>query len=239
MIYVIHQPWGGLGDNLQFSSLPEQLSKAGHIVYIHLKNTYRNPEIKELVWDRNPFVSGVADAPVNCGWIGVDPACHRDRFPNVPKFGINKWEMLFGAPLSAGIPKLYFTPPRLPGLENVVLVDLNFSSCTYFQDKVMEVMYREVAARWPGGDVRQVAFMKEGVSHHVYKSAFTTIEVQDIYHYCQLIANCRAVVTLLTGSSPLASAVKGMNPTPDILTIKKSDYHEGQIFPNVEFVDAH
>jgi hypothetical protein len=46
-------------------------------------------------------------------------------------------------------------------------------------------------------------------------------------------------VTLLTGSSPLASAVKGFNITPDILTIKKKDYKEGQIFPNAEFVDAH
>jgi hypothetical protein len=46
-------------------------------------------------------------------------------------------------------------------------------------------------------------------------------------------------VTLLTGSSPLASAIKQFNATPQILTIKKSDYNEGQIFPNAEFVDAH
>lgn len=239
MRYVIHQPWGGLGDNLQFSTLPEQLSRAGHEVYIHEKNTYRNPEIKKLVWELNPFVRGFVDGPVNCGWIGVDPACHRDRFPNVPVFGINKWEMLFGAPFSAGIPKVYHKITKFPGLENMVLVDLNFSSCTYFEEKVMEVMYREVAKRWPGGDVRQVRFLKSDVSHHAYTSTFPTVGVQDILHYCQLIASCRAVVTLLTGSSPLASAVKQFNPTPDILTIKKSDYHEGQIFPNADFVDAH
>ena len=86
--------------------------------------------------------------------------------------------------------------------------------------------------------MRQVKFKKQ-VSTKAYQSTFPPIEVTDIYHYCQLIISCRAIVTLLTGSSPLASAVKGFNPTPDILTIKKKDYKEGQIFPNAEFVDAH
>ena len=30
----ISQPWGGLGDNLAFSTLPELYSKLGHDVYI-------------------------------------------------------------------------------------------------------------------------------------------------------------------------------------------------------------
>jgi len=120
----------------------------------------------------------------------------------------------------------------------LVLVDLNYSSCTYLPDKVMPLVYREVEARWPGASVRQVKFQKS-VSTKEYQSTFPPFEVRDIYHYCQLIASCRAIVTLLTGSSPLASAVKGFNKTPDILTIKKTDYQEGQIFPNAEFVDAH
>jgi hypothetical protein len=230
MKYLIHQPWGGLGDNLQYSTLPEQLTRQGHEVYIHIQNAYRNPEIFDLVWRSNPFVKGVADGPVNCGWVGRDP--------KQPTYGINKWEDLFGAPRSAGIPRLYFDPVQVIGLENVVMVDLNFSSCTYFEEQVMAVMYREVANRWPNSDVRQVVFDRH-VSAHSYKSTFPTIQVRNIWHYCQLIASCKAIVTLLTGSSPLASAIKQFNATPQILTIKKSDYNEGQIFPNAEFVDAH
>lgn len=238
MNYVIWQPWGGLGDNLQFSTLPEQLSSQGHNVYLHHQNAYRNEEIYRIAWGHNPFIKGILGGTPNCGWVGVDPACHRDKFPQVPVYGINKWEMLFQAPLSKGIPKIYWTHPRMEGFENVVLVDLNYSSCTYLPDTVMPIVYREVAARWPRADVRQVRF-KQQVSTKGYESTFPPIEVETVYHYCALIASCRAIVTLLTGSSPLASAVKGFNSTPDILTIKKSDYTEGQIFPNAEFIDAH
>jgi hypothetical protein len=31
---IISQPWGGLGDNLHFSTLPELFSKKGYEVYI-------------------------------------------------------------------------------------------------------------------------------------------------------------------------------------------------------------
>lgn len=230
MKYIIHQPWGGLGDNLQYSTLPEQLSKQGHEVWLSKFNACRNQEIFDLAWKHNKFLRGISEEQPNCGWIGVDP--------QQPTYGINKWELLFGADPSEGLPKIYWEPPLLKGFENTVIVDLNFSSCTYFEDKVMAVLYREVAQRWPNRDIRQVAFTKK-VSHHSYLSKFEQIEVSDIWHYCSLITSCRAVVTLLTGSSPLAAAIKKFNATPQILTIKKSDYHEGQIFPNVEFVDAH
>ena len=58
---IIEQSWGGLGDNLQLSTLPELLSGHGYEVYVSTNNAYRNPEIKSLVWDKNPFVSGIVD----------------------------------------------------------------------------------------------------------------------------------------------------------------------------------
>ena len=35
---VIYQQYGGLGDNLQYSTLPELYSKQGYDVYIHTNN---------------------------------------------------------------------------------------------------------------------------------------------------------------------------------------------------------
>ena len=52
---VLHQPWGGLGDNLQFSTLPRRLHKLNCEFNISNKNAYRNDEIKKIVWDINPF----------------------------------------------------------------------------------------------------------------------------------------------------------------------------------------
>ena len=48
---ILYQPWGGLGDNLQFSTLPKLYSEIGYEFYISDQNVYRNPEIKKLVWD--------------------------------------------------------------------------------------------------------------------------------------------------------------------------------------------
>jgi hypothetical protein len=55
---VIHQQYGGLGDNLQYSTLPELYSKQGYDVYIHTNNVVRNKEIHDLVWELNPYIKG-------------------------------------------------------------------------------------------------------------------------------------------------------------------------------------
>ena len=58
---IISQPWGGLGDNLQFSTLPELYDKLGYEVYVSNNNKVRNKEIYDLVWGENPYIKGVID----------------------------------------------------------------------------------------------------------------------------------------------------------------------------------
>ena len=64
---ILYQPWGGLGDNLQYSTLPELYNTLGHEFYISSKNVYRNPEIYKLVWELNPYVKGISDEEYNVG----------------------------------------------------------------------------------------------------------------------------------------------------------------------------
>ena len=54
---IFGQPWGGLGDNLAYSNLPQLYSQAGKEFYISRFNYVRNKEIYDLVWKRNPFVN--------------------------------------------------------------------------------------------------------------------------------------------------------------------------------------
>ena len=68
---VIEQPWGGLGDNLQFSTIPELAHSLGIKVFISNRNCYRNLDIKKLVWDMNPFISGFSDLPGNLPQLNV------------------------------------------------------------------------------------------------------------------------------------------------------------------------
>ena len=50
---------GGLGDALQFSTLPEEFSKQqDRKTYIVADAPFRNEGIYDLVWDKNPYVLG-------------------------------------------------------------------------------------------------------------------------------------------------------------------------------------
>ena len=60
MSNVYLKAWhGGLGDALQFSTLPEEFSKQqGRRTYILEDAPFRNSGIYDLVWGQNPFVLG-------------------------------------------------------------------------------------------------------------------------------------------------------------------------------------
>ena len=57
--------WQGLGDNLQVSTIPRRYyEKYGEkCVWISNEIRYRNPEIKQLVWEDNPYIAGFTDEP--------------------------------------------------------------------------------------------------------------------------------------------------------------------------------
>ena len=47
-----------LGDSIQFSTLPEIFSKMGYDVYLLPDASFKNQEIKDLVWMDNPYIKG-------------------------------------------------------------------------------------------------------------------------------------------------------------------------------------
>lgn len=46
---IISQPWGGLGDNLQYSRIPELAKRYNIPCYISKYNIYRNEDIRKLI----------------------------------------------------------------------------------------------------------------------------------------------------------------------------------------------
>tara|TARA_B110000003_G_C16623294_1_gene523926 strand:+ start:849 stop:1667 length:819 start_codon:yes stop_codon:yes gene_type:complete len=65
---VFAQPWGGLGDNLQYSNLPELYDKEGIKFFVSLFNHTRNKQIDKFCWDSNDFSSGKVLKKPNIGW---------------------------------------------------------------------------------------------------------------------------------------------------------------------------
>lgn len=65
---IFSQPWGGLGDNLACTNLPELFYKSEVAFYISRLNYTRNKDIHELCWGHNEFVKKLKKTIPNIGF---------------------------------------------------------------------------------------------------------------------------------------------------------------------------
>lgn len=212
---VLHVPWGGLGDHLQFSTLPEIYSRAGYRVFVSSRNQYRNREIYDLVWGANPYVLGESDAEPN---IGAVAPCQRwtDSI-------VSDWEVGHRLGIQNHYPKIYYKPNILPELRGFTIIDLTSVSDTYDP----EVLHRAVREYIPKDKVSQACFQQDIVD----KDYCLTFEangglgihpwfVKDIFHYCDIIASCSELVTCMSGAAVLAASMK---PLPKVTVFMAQD----------------
>src|SRR5215217_3152179 len=116
---VIFQPWGGLGDNLQFSTLPEMFAARGRRVFISSKNVLRNAEIGQLVWNLNPFISGFSDAEPNAG-----SSVFYNKKGKYYSY-IERIEIAHGLVPQNRYPRVYYEPKQRPDASGKILIDLS------------------------------------------------------------------------------------------------------------------
>ena len=65
---ILAQPWGGLGDNLQYSNLPKLFNDIGKKFYVSHANHVRNKNIYKFCWQSNPYSNGKIFKKPNIGW---------------------------------------------------------------------------------------------------------------------------------------------------------------------------
>ena len=124
---------GGLGDNLQFSTLPEEFHKQqGRDTYIWSQASFRNSEIYDLVWGHNPYVKGIKDGD----WSAGDTP---DRHRVIESDCISNWEALHGLKPTNKYPKIYYEPKKISSFDNVILVDLSSISITYDSKEILDL----------------------------------------------------------------------------------------------------
>ena len=66
---TIYQPWGGLGDNLAHSIIPELCKATGNKCYLSKHNAHRNQQIYDLVWGLNPFLEKEQMDSKDLSWL--------------------------------------------------------------------------------------------------------------------------------------------------------------------------
>ena len=248
MNVIIYQPWGGLGDNLQFSTLPELFSGIGYNVYISSENVVRNPEIFDLVWKLNPYVKGVITN--DKGHVIGSTMQYRWPPESHNEYSMHRIEIAHGFPKTNFYPKIYFSPTYLPDYSNDTIIDLTGSSQVYELEKYKE--YIDYFVPLVKSKVKIVLFEKikpiaifDGVYDYLkQKVTVEYVTITSLLNYCDIIKSCNTIIVVNSGINSLASAIKQDNELPNILCYNPwADYSPEKIkgcyhYKNVEYVQS-
>jgi hypothetical protein len=228
---IIYEAYGGLGDNLQFSTLPELYARAGHDVYISNRNKPRNQGIHDLVLGCNPFVKGLSDKTPNCGH-----AVPYFVWPLVPPPIISFWEESCGFGVVNKFPRVYYSPVIREDFRERVLVDLGFTSNNFESNETRELARNILSKNFKRREWLEVEFGGQVSVHHLSLGG-DRVRADSIFDYCDLIASCYGLVTVYSGASVLASALKQDAGVPNVFVIKHSRDGGGYVFDNLTYVN--
>ena len=233
---------GGLGDALQFSTLPEEFYKQqGRRTYILEDAPFRNPEIYDLVWDKNPYVHGKKAGVWNAGDIPEIP--YQELCMSGKDSGnmISNWELFHGLKAVNSHPKIYYEPEIHDGFKDVFIVDYTSTTIDYDQNELKRIL-EDTKKEYPDKRFLSVDFTKS-VSSNSYDIGYDGyVEVESIFRYCDLIASSYGILTLSSGASHMSSAIKDYSPDLKsicVMSKKWYNYHKERglfFFDNVDYV---
>ena len=203
--------WGGLGDWLSISTLPEEFTKQKGIdVYLNSGASFRNEGIKELFL-LNPFIKGLKAGRATIGNI---PLPDRIMYNNFVGVFIKNWEISHGLEGKNDFPKIYYTPEKKSGYENVLLVDMSTITATYDPVVLCDIL-NSIRGNW---DLLSVNFSQKLNSpendifhngrHEYYDFGISKININSIFEYCDLISSVGGYISLHSGGHSLAAAIR-------------------------------
>lgn len=221
-VVITTGPLLGLGDFCVYSTLPERFAQLGYDVYIDSDCKSSNPEIRELVWQHNPYIKGLSDRKPNAGYTrqgyfydianrlsGYRSIEAMERAHGLPP---NPLTGAYGlAPKLVGVGydgRQYYQPkPTKLALDRVVLMDYSAVSSKLSRNDILEEikMMRSKFKEPPFLQVMHppwIVVNQEAIIDSRYL-------VSSVYEYLDLLAACRAWVGSEAGGQSLAAAVRG------------------------------
>ena len=208
---ILKIKYGGLGDHLFYSHLPKiAKTVAGYDeVFISTESALRNKDIKQMVWELNPYVNGFINQP------GVSAPVDLKVLP-----GMN---LLDAVMLSVGLddhkrfhePEIYYQPRKVAAVEGKTVYFPNYLSNAgfvsgrkigkFFRDNQIHVHYQ--------GFVRpkERAVLIRDFGSYIKMSAFSD--------FVDVVFSAQNVYSLVTGIATLGPALgKKVNVfyTPEI-----------------------
>jgi len=205
---ILSQPWGGLGDNLQLTVIPE-LCKAHNIkCFLSNHNAYRNPGIHDFVWKDNKNISGYTDEPAEFQHTLINP---KHNIVQAVQLG-------YGFEPITEYPVVDYVPNKIDEYKNKTLID--FSACSireqYNFDNLNSIITNYNLSHQETLVVTHSTMPAYSILDKTLDS-FECIDVTDLYTYSDILYSCKKFITLFSGQSVLASTIKNkMNTDMEI-----------------------
>jgi hypothetical protein len=221
----------GLGDHIIYSTIPERFAVRGHRVLISNRTPVRNSEVRSLLYDENPFVSGWSDKPANAGNSRAERGVpHNIRFRSI----IEAIEFAHGLPADGLYPKIYYVPRLVDRFAAAVIVDPRTHSQP-FPPEVFDRLLERLD--FPRTQTYVVQSPHSGSNGARSAASYPRVRVGSLHEYIDLIYSCAAYVGTESGGSALASAVRQERTKPEIyaITTTKNWNDRAYIFPNVTY----
>lgn len=197
---ILQPEYPGLGDHLFYSHIPRIAIEFGGYNRVFISNLagYRNPDVKKLVWELNPYVSGFVDAPGEAPPVTLPSNAEDNLLDQVMfSFGLDdgqRWHE----------PEVYYEPRFLPGYAGT-LYDPNYISvagdhlCGETVSKFLNKSEISI-------DIHMRALNDRAVSLPGYTRA-TALDA-DLFPYCDILFSCSNVYCLATGTATLCAALR-------------------------------
>jgi len=202
---VIQIPFGGLGDHLAYSSLPELLwEQKGIRTFISKKSVFRNQAICDFVWGYNPYVSFTEEK----GWFTYEPL--RTDLPTLDSY----FQDLFGLK-GDGLPKVYYRPQSVEALKGKTIVDPSCGAAGkangYFEQRFYEEYIRYLRKH-----ISDFVLIKHAHDHHktnlerIVEAAFSpeVYEVNTIEKLADVLFSAKNRYLLHSGACSLCAALR-------------------------------
>lgn len=224
--HILYQPWGGLGDNLQYSTLPELYYSKGEEFYLSDQNVYRNQEIYKLVWELNPFVKGITNEPYNIG------SCKDYQRVNATKSIVFNQEIAHSFTPLNEIPKIFYKPKNILDFNDKIFIDI---SATSTNPTIPNNFSEIIQSSFSNFEVFVPEFTTSLSNNHKINKNFSfdlSIKIESIFHFCDLIHSCKYFICSFSGQSVLASA---LNKKDTLCFLFKHWENSDYKFPNINY----
>lgn len=205
---ILSQPWGGLGDNLQYSTLPRLYTEKNIKFYISSKNTYRNNEIYDFVWGCNPYVSGIDNGDINAG------SCRGDLPLKTTDNIISYNEITHDFYPQNRYPDIYYKPNFLQNYSEYTLVDL--SAISLLKNGVNQFynennLYKKINEMMEENKNIFLIKFKNLNTITLKNTINNTLEVDSLKHYADILHSCKKYYCLYSGGNILSAGIKHHN----------------------------